>query len=47
MHAFPIFDDTELEIDEVLDSIAWDLCGRSKHNKTKALPKNDERESAR
>ena len=23
----PVFDDDELEIDEVLDSVAWGLCG--------------------
>jgi len=26
-HNIPVFDDELLEIDEVLDSIAWDLCG--------------------
>lgn len=26
----PAFENEELEIDEVLDSIAWDLCGRRK-----------------
>ena len=26
-HNVPVFDDELLEIDEVLDSIAWDLCG--------------------
>jgi hypothetical protein len=29
-HNIPTFDDEELEIDQVLDSVAWDLCGLRK-----------------
>ena len=32
-HNIPVFDDELLEIDEVLDSIAWDLCGYRKLSK--------------
>jgi hypothetical protein len=31
-HNIPLFDDDQLEIDEVLDSIAWDLCGHRKQS---------------
>ena len=47
MKAFPIFDDEEeLEIDEVLVSIAWGLCGRDNRNKIKPLTKNHRKVAA-
>jgi len=39
-HNIPLFDDEMLEIDEVLDSIAWDLCGHRKRSKpSRKLPR--------
>lgn len=37
-HNVPVFDDELLEIDEVLDSIAWDLCGHQKLSKRRSPP---------
>jgi hypothetical protein len=34
----PLFDDEILEIDEVLDSIAWDLCGYRKRSTRISTP---------
>lgn len=45
-HNIPLFDDDVLEIDEVLDSIAWDLCGYRKPARRTSHRRHSTQESA-